>query len=230
MKKLEIMIPIDAVEAEYILKTLKTKFGIQADEKKYKNYANISFNLDEENEENIKEFIAKTIVDFNKFRILNNSIKDANINLYDKYALIGALLGIERRRENKLAFYALKSLESISTKCLMDFKLKRLTRDWLSLTELTNTLTSNVTSEKDVYELISYFISSVEAGPKVIITDTTPLKLAVNGEVLEPVTLTADDDVNLILSVVSEHPSHIVIKNQELLSPRLLNTLRSLGQ
>ncbi len=230
MKKLEIIIPLGLEERTYMVKILRTKFGIEANEKEHKNYVSLSFEVDCENEDELKKFIAKAIVIFNKFRLLNIMLKDTKISKYDKYALIGALLGIEKQREDKITFYSLKNLQSISTKCLIDFKLKRLTHDWLSLVELTNTLTTNITSEKDVYELISYFISGMETGPKVIITDTSPPRLAINGEVLDPIPLTPDEDVNLILSVVSEHPSHIVIKNQELLSPRLLNTLRSLGQ
>ena len=51
-----------------------------------------------------------------------------------------------------------------------------------------------------------------------------------DGNVSPPISLTNNEELNILLTVVSHAPSHVIIKNQELLSQKLLETFRALGQ
>ena len=112
----------------------------------------------------------------------------------------------------------------------MEFRNSRLLSNWKELGELAYKLTNEIDNRIELYELISYFISGVENQSRVTITDTLPLNIVVDGKIYPPLEYTNDSDINLLLSVISEGPSHVVIKNQDVLSKELLDTFRALGQ
>ena len=103
-------------------------------------------------------------------------------------------------------------------------------KNWNNLLELTRSLIKNLESKKELYELISYFIASKDNSPRVTLTDSYPINLIVQGNLIEPVEFTSNNELNILTTVLSENPSHIVIKNQDILSTELLEAFQALGQ
>lgn len=230
MRRYEILTPKDTPEKSFIIENLKQVESAAVEEKEYKNYRGISIEADELSFEKIINIISENITAFYKFRILCEYLKDIKCSIYEKYALIGTLLGADLENDKREVARALKNLTQIALESLFEFRLTKLKNNWQSLGELSQSLTRELNESQDVYELISYFVSSNGECPRITITDTTPLKLVINGTIYNPIPLTENLDINLLLTAMREHPSHIVIKNQDLLSEDLLKTFRSLGQ
>ena len=162
--------------------------------------------------------------------MLDSQFKNTELIDYDKYALIGAILSIDKEKEVLCILKAISNLKILAIQSLIDFRLNKIFNNWIALGELSYKLSTEICCRNDLYELISYFITGLEQQSRVIITDTLPLNIAIDGNVSPPISLTNNEELNILLTVVSHAPSHVIIKNQELLSQKLLETFRALGQ
>lgn len=230
MKQLEILFNKNAPEYKFILNKIKNNEQIELIEKEYINYDKIIVLNPHEQIEYFHKIICEAIYSFFKFRILYYRFKDSNLSNYDKFALLGALLSVDKNNDKKIIYSSIVKLKVIALTSLMEFRNSRLLSNWKELGELAYKLTNEIDNRIELYELISYFISGVENQSRVTITDTLPLNIVVDGKVYPPLEYTNDSDINLLLSVISEGPSHVVIKNQDVLSKELLDTFRALGQ
>lgn len=230
MKQLEILFNKNAPEYKFILNKIKNNEQIELIEKEYINYDKIIVLNPHEQIEYFHKIICEAIYSFFKFRILYYRFKDSNLSNYDKFALLGALLSVDKNNDKKIIYSSIVKLKVIALTSLMEFRNSRLLSNWKELGELAYKLTNEIDNRIELYELISYFISGVENQSRVTITDTLPLNIVVDGKIYPPLEYTNDSDINLLLSVISEGPSHVVIKNQDVLSKELLDTFRALGQ
>ncbi|MBQ4072392.1 MAG: hypothetical protein IJD50_01540 [Clostridia bacterium] len=230
MKQLEILFNKNAPEYKFILNKIKNNEQIELIEKEYINYDKIIVLNPHEQIEYFHKIICEAIYSFFKFRILYYRFKDSNLSNYDKFALLGALLSVDKNNDKKIIYSSIVKLKVIALTSLMEFRNPRLLSNWKELGELAYKLTNEIDNRIELYELISYFISGVENQSRVTITDTLPLNIVVDGKIYPPLEYTNDSDINLLLSVISEGPSHVVIKNQDVLSKELLDTFRALGQ
>lgn len=230
MKQLEILFNKNAPEYKFILNKIKNNEQIELIEKEYINYDKIIVLNPHEQIEYFHKIICEAIYSFFKFRILYYRFKDSNLSNYDKFALLGALLSVDKNNDKKIIYSSIVKLKVIALTSLMEFRNSRLLSNWKELGELAYKLTNEIDNKIELYELISYFISGVENQSRVTITDTLPLNIVVDGKIYPPLEYTNDSDINLLLSVISEGPSHVVIKNQDVLSKELLDTFRALGQ
>ena len=230
MKQLEILFNKNAPEYKFILNKIKNNEQIELIEKEYINYDKIIVLNPHEQIEYFHKIICEAIYSFYKFRILYYRFKDSNLSNYDKFALLGALLSVDKNNDKKIIYSSIVKLKVIALTSLMEFRNSRLLSNWKELGELAYKLTNEIDNRIELYELISYFISGVENQSRVTITDTLPLNIVVDGKIYPPLEYTNDSDINLLLSVISEGPSHVVIKNQDVLSKELLDTFRALGQ
>lgn len=230
MKQLEILFNKNAPEYKFILNKIKNNEQIELIEKEYINYDKIIVLNPHEQIEYFHKIICEAIYSFFKFRILYYHFKDSNLSNYDKFALLGALLSVDKNNDKKIIYSSIVKLKVIALTSLMEFRNSRLLSNWKELGELAYKLTNEIDNRIELYELISYFISGVENQSRVTITDTLPLNIVIDGKIYPPLEYTNDSDINLLLSVISEGPSHVVIKNQDVLSKELLDTFRALGQ
>ena len=230
MNKLQILFKKDVPEYDYIINQIKTYEHLLIKEVNYIKYDKISVESSQSLLDTVCRITSEAIYAFFKFRVLDLCFKDINLHNYDKYALIGALLSVDKENEKKQIYNTIINLKIISLESLMDFRLARLLKSWNELAELAYKLSKEVNNREELYELISYFISGIEKQSRVTITDTNPINLAIDGNVLSPIAFTSDHDINLLITVISEGPSHLIIKNQDILSKKLLDTFRALGQ
>ncbi len=230
MNKLQILFKKDVPEYDYIINQIKTYEHLLIKEVNYIKYDKISVESSQSLLDTVCRITSEAIYAFFKFRVLDLCFKDINLRDYDKYALIGALLSVDKENEKKQIYNTIINLKIISLESLMDFRLTRLLKSWNELAELAYKLSKEVNNREELYELISYFISGIEKQSRVTITDTNPINLAIDGNVLSPIAFTSDHDINLLITVISEGPSHLIIKNQDILSKKLLDTFRALGQ
>lgn len=198
--------------------------------KNYVKYDKICFEYPTEKHSYVLEHLSNSICAFVKFRILNTLLKDIKLDIYDKYALLGALLSIDKENDAKTIIKTIFNLKIICIESLLDLRLSHLQANWEQLGELAKSLLMNITTKAELYELITYFISNFDKCTRLVITDGTPPKMVVDGTTILPFFFTTSNDYNLLVSVMRESPTNIVIKNQELLSPKLLETFRALGQ
>ena len=230
MNKLQILFKKDVPEYDYIINQIKTYEHLLIKEVNYIKYDKIFVESSQSLLDTVCRITSEAIYAFFKFRVLDLCFKDINLRDYDKYALIGALLSVDKENEKKQIYNTIINLKIISLESLMDFRLTRLLKSWNELAELAYKLSKEVNNREELYELISYFISGIEKQSRVTITDTNPINLAIDGNVLSPIAFTSDHDINLLITVISEGPSHLIIKNQDILSKKLLDTFRALGQ
>ena len=138
-------------------------------------------------------------------------------------------MGVDKELELCTALKEIEHVKIIGVENLLEYRLRNMQQSWATLATLVNALLIDADSQKDLYEIISYFLNSTEPSPKLTITNTTTPYIALNGALYHPIPYTENDDLNLILSTMRFHPSHIIIKNQDLLSPSLLNAFKNLG-
>ncbi|MBQ8178184.1 MAG: hypothetical protein IJ033_03225 [Clostridia bacterium] len=230
MDSYEIIIPNNTPEKKFLYDCIVDLDDCEAQDFNYKQYDKLIIKIDPIYHDKLLDIIADIITTFYKFRVLNSFIQDSKFNSFDFFAFIGALLSVDKEKEISEVKKVAKNLKSIAPLSLFEFRLDALKASWQNLLELSKNLTSNLSSTEELYEIISYFVSSSSVCPKVTITDSQPIKLCVGGKILSPIPLTSDYDTNILLTAMREHPSHIIIKNQELLNENLLSTLRALGQ
>ncbi len=230
MDSYEIITSNKAPEKKFLYDCIATLEYCEAQDFNYKQYDKLVIKIDNIYHEKLLDIIADTITTFYKFRILKSFLQDSKFTDFDIYAFVGALLSVDKEREQIEVKRAAKHLKSITPFSLFEFRLEGLKSSWSNLLELSKTLTRDLSTRDELYEIISYFISSSNTCPKITITDSSPLKLCIDGRLISPIPLTNDHNINLLLTAMREHPSHIIIKNQELLNDDLLNTFRALGQ
>ncbi len=197
--------------------------------KTYRNYEKIILTADDKSVSLIYECISDTIISIFKFGILFNLLLDLNIPMLDKHSLIGALISIDYEKEKLDIRQAIADLKIIAIDSLLQFRLPGLITSWESLARLVKNLISSISTRNELYELISYFINSNGYSPRITITSTDPIKIAIDGNLYSPIQFTNNTEYNILLSVIRLHPSHIVIKNPSLLSIELLATFKTLG-
>ena len=231
MEKIGLLLQKNEVqERKYIIEKL-TAWGVKdIAEKRYLKHVYLDVSCDAKTIERIQRAIADLITTFYKFRVLISSIKDIKCNIYEYYSLIGALLSTDLEKEKNHIINAIRNLKIIAPYSILQLRLDHLMDNWLSLSGLASALIPSKPKPQEIFELISYFLADGDITPRLTITDTEPLNISINGEIIPPVPLTDDADVNLLLTAIREHPSHIVIKNQDRLSDPLLKAFRSLGQ
>lgn len=230
MDSYEIIIPKNAPEKDFLYDSILNLEECEAQDFSYLHHNKILIKINPDYHDKLLDIIADAITIFYKFRLLNNGLWNNKFSIFDNYAFLGALLSVDKESEINEVKKATKLLVSIAPHSLYEFRLNRLKKNWQSLLELSKTLVKDVVSTTELYEIISYFVSSSLSCPKVTITDTTPLKLWINDNLITPIPITDDNNINLLITAMREHPSHIIIKNQELLNDDLLNTFRALGQ
>ena len=195
----------------------------------YKNYEKIIVNTDDKSASLIYEYISDTILSILKFGVLFNILLDLNIPILDKHSLIGALISIDYEKEKLDLKKAIANIKIIAIDSILQFRLPSLIRSWESLGQLATNLILRISTREELYELISYFINSNEYSPRITITSTDPIKIAIDGNLYSPIKFTNNSEYNILLSIIRLHPSHIIIKNPLLLSTDLLATFKTLG-
>ena len=217
-------------ERKYVFEKL-TALGVKKiEERGYVKYVYIELDKDPKTNEYLAGVIADLITSFYKFRVLISHIKDIKCNIYEYYSLIGALLSTDIEKEKILIRRSLQNVKMVTPRALIELRLPSLIDNWVSLYNLASALIPSSPKPREIFELISYFLADGDNAPRLTITDSDPLSIAINGEIIKPIPFTDNSDLNLLLTAIREHPSHIVIKNQERLSESLLNTFRALGQ
>lgn len=230
MELIEIFLRKRANEIQHMIKQFSKLDNVNLTKIKYKTYDKILIEFEGIRKENILESICKSIFNFYKFSFLNSHLKDIIFDTYSIHALIGALISVDREKELNSLYFSVKNLRSISPESLIEFRHNNMQKNWNNLLELTRSLIKNLESKKELYELISYFIASKDNSPRVTLTDSYPINLIVQGNLIEPVEFTSNNELNILTTVLSENPSHIVIKNQDILSTELLEAFQALGQ
>ena len=195
----------------------------------YKNYEKILITTNDKSASCIYEYVSDTILSILKFRILFNLLLDLNIPILDKQSLIGALISIDYEKEKLDLQKAITNIKIIAIDSLLQFRLHSLIRSWESLARIVRNLILSISTREELFELISYFINSNEYSPRITITSTDPVKIAIDGNLYSPIKFTDNTEYNILLSVIRLHPSHIIINNPSLLSTDLLATFKTLG-
>ena len=230
MAKLEILSLKDSNETLHFFEQIKNLNSMKATQKGYVNYNKISLEYPDEQHNFILENICDRISAFMKFRVLDLSLGDIKLDIYDKYALLGALLSVDKENDVKTILQSIFKLKILCVESLFELRLCTLRNCWERLGGLAKSLISGITSKGELYELITYFMSNYDKCNRLVITDSDPTKIIVNGEFLSPYPFTNSNDYNLLVSVMRESPTNIVIKNQDSISPKLIETFRALGQ
>ncbi len=230
MEQIEILFNKNVPERKYLINKIKENEQILLKETAYLKYDKITIGSNQFDLENILQLFVESAYLFLKFRVLNSKFKDSNIAIYDRFALIGALLSVDQDNDKRSIANAIVGLKCIAIESLIEFRLCHLKKNWNELATIAYKLSNEISSKNDLYELISYFISGIDKPSRVIITDSLPPNIMVNGDIFPPFEFTKQFDLDLLLSVISKSPSHVIIKNQELLSNNLLETFRTLGK
>lgn len=217
-------------EREFVTK-LARKEGIAVDENIHKAYAVLKLTSDlEEHNRLTSFFVAETLTMFYKFRALESVIKGYESDGYESAAYLGALLSVELEEERKRIYAATEGMECIAPESLLDLRLEELKEGWAGLNELGRMLLQQCPEGEEVYSLVPYFITGEPLSPRLTVSGGERLRLTGGGTEKIVPALTGNEERDLVTALMRERPTHIVIRNREEISEKLLNTLRALGE
>ena len=230
MATLEILSLKDSNEKLHNVEWFKFIDELNTTKKSYVKYDKIYLEYPDKSHSFILEKLSDAICAYMKFRCLNWLLKDIKLDVYDKYALLGALLSVDKDNDIKYIFQSIFKLKIICIESLFELRLCPLVDSWERLGLLAKSLVGSIHTKSELYELIAYFMSNYDRCVRLVITDSEPAKIIINGEDIPPYSFTESSDYNLLISVMRESPTNIVIKNQDVLSPKLIETFRALGK
>ena len=214
-------------ELEYITGSLRAK-GVEVFTEKHRQFVKVRA-LPPVSAELIVDVIGETVCAFYKFRELKQLAEEYRNRDYEIYALIGALMSVEKEEELVRVAKAVRGEREIALKSLVDFRLEALKEGWSGLKELAALLLRQCSSAEDVYALVPYFLNLGDVNGIEVVSEENIRIFAADGEHVVP-RFTDVPDVNAVVEVVRSRPTHVVVKEKERLSEKLLNTLRALGE
>lgn len=230
MEQIEILMKTDSDQFEYLKSEILQLENFDLEQKNYVNYKKLIVKTTQQNKEKLYDLITNTIIIFYKFGVLNTVIRDIKHDIIKRYALLGALISVEIENEKTDIKKSIITIKKIAIDSYRYFHMEHLCKRWLELANLSNQLVDGCTTRNEFYDLLSYFLSSNQYSSKVTITDNKLPKVLINDHLVTPPPLTSEYEHNLLMALLSFHPSHIIIKNQEVLGEDFLKVVRALGQ
>ena len=190
-------------ELKYISESLSAR-GVEFLTEKHRQFVRI-VPIKPVSGEAVFDVIGETVCSFYKFRELEPLSKDYQNTDYEIYALIGALMSVEKEEELRRVRKAVRGEREIALKTLVDFRLEALKEGWSGFL--------TVDEDNGIEVFSAELIKSMSSENEHVVPR-----------------LTENADVNAVVEVVRSRPTHVVVKEKERLSEKLLNTLRSLGE
>ena len=214
-------------ELQYIEGSLKNK-KIAFETERHRQYLRVVPEPSASHDD-IVRIAGETVSAFYKFGVLNELNKEYKSKDYELYALIGALMSVERDEERRRVKKAVKGEKEIALKSLVDYRLGALKEGWEGLKELALLLLKQCPSQEDVYALVPYFLNSESENGIEIVSDGA-IKISSAAGVHVVPRLTSDPNANAVIEVVRSCPTNIIVKEKEGLDEGLLNAFRALGE
>lgn len=226
-----IILPSSGRAEKEFVSRLALKEGFEVDEKFHKSFTMLRLSsCSAEHNRLTSFFVAETLTMFYKYRALESVIKGYESDSYDGAAYIGALLSVELEEERKRIYAATEGLDVISVESLIELRLPELKEGWAGLNELGRMLLLQCVGGDDVYSLVPYFITGEPLSPRLTVSGGKRLRLSGGGSEKIIPGLTGDEEKDVVIALMRERPTHIVIRNREEISDKLLRTLRALGE
>jgi hypothetical protein len=176
----------------------------------------------------IKETISDLILLFYKYNAFADCISAAQFGLAG-HALLGAILSFDRKNERRLIMDNLDDFQNeINVDGFFNFNLDLIRERWADFSEIVSRLYEECEEESDVFELISFIMSS-EIGYGAYIKIDYDNNITINDKITPTVEFTADKDINMVISILKERPISITIQSPKTVSKEIIHTISSLG-
>ncbi len=176
----------------------------------------------------IKDTIADLILLFYKYDSFAECINIGGYGLAG-YALLGAVLSFDRKNEKRLIVDCLEDFQNeLNIEGFYNFSLDIIRERWNDFAQIVQRLFEECDNENDVFELISFIMSS-EIGYGSYIKIDFDNNITINNKILPIVEFTKDKDINLVISVLKERPISITIQSPKNISSEIIATISKLG-
>lgn len=174
--------------------------------------------------------ISGIILNFYKLRELT---KFLGKNKKDKpyYALLGALLGLEKEEESDSVIKAVSEEEVSNVDGLYNFRLEELRESWINLAKLSAKLYAQCRNDEDVYALSIFMLGMDEnISSTVVIGSGEELYWEKNGTKIAVIPYFGEKEADLIVTLLSQRPSDVVVVDPTDVPKGVLEVIRALGE
>lgn len=185
-----------------------------------------------ENVDFAKSIIKDTIVDlillFYKYNAFAPCVSARQFGLAG-YALLGSILSFDRKNEKHLILDNLADFQNeLNVDGFYNFNLDLIRERWCDFSDIIRRLYEECDTQKDVFELISFIMSS-EIGYGAYIKIDYDNNITINNKIIPTVEFTSDRDINQVISILKERPISITIQSPKTVSREIIHTISSLG-
>lgn len=176
----------------------------------------------------IKDTIADLILLFYKYNSFVKCLDMTHFGLAG-YALTGAVLSFDKKNEKRLILDSLQDFQNeLNVDGFYNFSLDIVRERWDDFAQIVQRLYEECDSENDVFELISFIMSS-EIGYGSYVKIDYDNNITINNKIIPTVDFTEDKDINLVISILKERPISITIQSPKTVSKEIIKTISKLG-
>ncbi len=176
----------------------------------------------------IKDIIADLILLFYKYNSFSKCLDISQFGLAG-YALAGAVLSFDKKNEKRLILDSLQDFQNeLNVDGFYNFSLDIIRERWDDFAQIVQRLYEECDRENDVFELISFIMSS-EIGYGSYVKIDYDNNITINNKIIPTVDFTEDKDINLVISILKERPISITIQSPKTVSKEIIKTISSLG-
>lgn len=177
-----------------------------------------------------RRLIIEVISTFYKFFEISKAFSDKELD-YNLCCYLGAILGLEADEERKKISKALEKDDFIDIEGIYNFCLQNLKEDWQNLAVLSVKLYAQCKTREDIFSLTSFMMGVDEKSVNIVeLSAAEKVVIRNNGEIVEAVPYTDDEEKNILLTVLSFNPSDIVINGVNRLSKKFVSVIQTLGE
>lgn len=147
------------------------------------------------------------------------------------YALIGSLIGLDFDEDAKKVRTEIKKQEFINVDGFYNFCLTDMKEAWRGLAKLSHKLYEQCKNSEEVYALCIFMLGmGEEMGETIVISPKKELYKQIVGTKIAVVPYFGQSDVDIIVTLLSNHPSNVIISDPTSVSEKILTVIRALGE
>lgn len=216
----------DVRKEEYIEKVFK-KSHIYFESEKTANRVEYMFVCDKETKNRILCALICSFYKFNEImRVFGDKETDAAF-----YALIGALIGLDSEEDVDKVSSAIVKYDFINVDGFYNFCIPEIKEAWRGLAELAKRLYVQCKSTDEVYALCIFMLGMGDnEGETIVITPRKELYWEYNKTDISVIPYFGEKEADLIVTLLSNHPSNVVVSDPSSVSGKLISVIKALGE
>lgn len=178
-----------------------------------------------------KDIISELLLTFYKFKELTGYLNDyREEGGYSYYALLGALLGVEKAADSEYLKKILDGAEVVNIDGIYEFRMETLKQTWENLAKIIVRLLSCCKCAEDIYAL-STFVMNPDDNPDstVVVGAAGNLYWEKLNREITVVPYYGERRLDAIVTLLSKHPANVLIRDPNNVDEGLMTVIEALG-